>query len=173
MSSGLPLLRAVPFLASTSALTFTVSEDLFMRALKVDPQLRPHANRILPAHVRAWLPGALAVVFGTHPLAIAAASANLCIRDFHVDLTGARYNQRLAAGFYLAGLAFSVTHFLFGVRALKLLFSMRNDTNVHNDLAKDNSTALKAWVHLNAICGVISDLPAWVCYFVAFVAGSS
>ncbi|KAI1490016.1 hypothetical protein F5X96DRAFT_670137 [Biscogniauxia mediterranea] len=170
MPAGLALLRATPFLASTSALTFTISEDLFIRSLKTeDPELRALINRVLPAHVKAWIPGAFSLIIGLYSLSISTAAANLGVRDIHVDISGASRNQHLAAGFYLAGLVFNLVHFVFGRHAVTRLFSLRSDKGVNGDRDRDNSASLKAWVHINAIRGIVADLPAWICYFVAFI----
>ncbi|KAK0618508.1 hypothetical protein B0T17DRAFT_538108 [Bombardia bombarda] len=178
--AGLALLRVVPLLSATSSVTFTLSEDTFIRPLThtapspASVELRRHANRILPSHGR-WTRRGLAVIFITYPLSIATAIANLARRhdNAQVDFSpNAPYNARAAAAFYLAGLVFSVIHFPFGPRAMSLLKRIRKDTGgveADVDPAQDNTASMASWLRINAIRGVVADVPSWVCYFAAFL----
>jgi hypothetical protein len=168
--AGLALLRAAPFLAATSSVTFTLSEDIFIRPLAKTPttELRRHANRLLPSQGR-WLWPGLGIVFGTYGLSIATAIANLARGDPAVHFHSANSNSRLAAGFYLAGCIFSFLHFPWGVKAMALLKSIRTDSNVDGDEKRDNTAAMRAWLKVNWLRGLLADLPSWVCYFVAYM----
>ncbi|KAK3318102.1 hypothetical protein B0H66DRAFT_532616 [Apodospora peruviana] len=174
--AGLALLRVAPLLSATSSVTFTLSEDTFIRPLvhtapsASSLELRRHVNRILPSHGR-WTRRGLFVIFITYPLSIATAAANLARHDNgQVDLSGdATYNARVAAGFYLAGLAFSVIHFPFGPRAMSLLKRVREDSGNDSDATQDNTSSMVSWLRVNAIRGVVADVPSWVCYFAAFL----
>lgn len=171
--SGLVLLRVAPLLAATSSVTFTWCEDFFIRPLITnDTELRSHANRILPRHGR-WLWSGLAIVFTTYPLSIATAAANLAHKNGSVDIHGVELRQRIAGGFYLAGLIFSVLHFPWGHRAMHLLRTIRQDTNVEGDKAKDNTAIMATWLKLNALRGLSAEIPSWICYFVAFMVAMS
>lgn len=52
---------------------------------------------------------------------------------------------------------------------MHLLWTIRNDINIEDDEGKDNVAAIVAWVHLNVTRAICSDLPGWVCYFLAFM----
>lgn len=54
-----------------------------------------------------------------------------------------------------------------------LLGSIRRDENIEGDKSKDNTAAMEAWVRVNAVRGILADLPGWVCYFIAFVTATS
>ncbi|KAF2964425.1 hypothetical protein GQX73_g9128 [Xylaria multiplex] len=170
--SAIVFLRVAPLLAATSSLTFTICEDMFIRPLVTyRPDLRPHANRILPAHGQ-WIWGGLSIIFSMYPISIATAAANLAARDDMVDIMGFGTRQRIAAGFYAAGLLFSVLHFPFGKRAMHLLWTIRNDKNNDDDIKGDNSALMAAWLRVNAVRGLVADFPGWACYLVALVVGT-
>jgi hypothetical protein len=173
--AGLALLRVAPLLSATSSLTFTLSEDTFIRPLihetssTAEKEARRHVNNILPSHGR-WTQRGLAVIFITYPLSIATAAANLARHDAHVDISkGASYNSRVAAGFYLAGLFFSVIHFPFGPSAMACLKRVADNKGVEGDAKADNTASMVSWLRINLIRGVVADLPSWACYFVAFM----
>ena len=174
--AGLALLRVAPLLSATSSVTFTLSEDTFIRPLvhtspsTSSAELRRHVNRMLPSHSR-WTRRGLAVIFITYPLSIATAAVNLARHDNgKVDLSrNASYNARVAAGFYLAGLIFSVLHFPFGPRAMGYLKRVGEDSGSDDDPEKDNTANVVSWLRINAIRGVVADVPSWVCYFAGFL----
>ncbi|KAK4217475.1 hypothetical protein QBC37DRAFT_414589 [Rhypophila decipiens] len=174
--AGLALLRVAPLLSATSSVTFTLCEDTFIRPLvhtspsASSAELRRHVNRMLPSHGR-WTRRGLFVIFITYPLSIATAAVNLARHDNgQVDFSGdASYNARVAAGFYLAGLVFSVIHFPFGPRAMGFLKRVREDSGSDDDPAQDNTASMSSWLRINAIRGVVADVPSWVCYFAAFL----
>jgi hypothetical protein len=173
--AGLALLRVAPLLSATSSLTFTLSEDTFIRPLihenssTAATEARRHVNNILPSHSR-WTQRGLAIIFITYPLSIATAAANLARQDAHVDIsTGASYNARVTAGFYLAGLLFSVLHFPFGPSAMTYLKRVAKNTGKEGDAKMDNTASMVAWLRINLVRGVVADLPSWACYLVAFM----
>ncbi|RYP00871.1 hypothetical protein DL763_000501 [Monosporascus cannonballus] len=175
------LLRAAPVLFGTSSLTFTVTvcEAIFIRPLvemaRRDTKLRTHSNRVLPAHGR-WLWCGLGIVFSMYPLGIATAIINLATARIASSGEGGgggmAGSQRIAAGFYAAGIGFSALHFIWGPRAIRLLGSIRRDENMDGDRTRDNTAAMEAWVRLNAVRGILTDFPQWVCYFIAFIAST-
>lgn len=159
MAAKSTLLSVAPFLATTSSLTLTVCEDLFIRSLipkPSEPELRVHANRVLPIQGRFIKPGApfLASIYG------------LNIVTGVMNFGRSHGSEKL---FYAAGLCFTLLHFVWGQRALHLLSTVRNDQNIDGDENKDNVAAITEWVRLNAIRGVCADFPAWLCYFRAFL----
>ncbi|KAI0009065.1 hypothetical protein F4779DRAFT_618043 [Xylariaceae sp. FL0662B] len=150
MATNLILLRAAPLLASTSYVTFTVSEDIYTRPLgSFRPDLRPEANRLIPAYKDRWFPPGLAVIFTLYPLAISTAVANLSAPGGHQT---ARY-------LYAAGAVFSALHFAFGPRDLAILRRLGE-----KDRDEDNGAAMAQWVRMNCLRGLLADFPSWVCY---------
>lgn len=173
--AGLALLRVAPLLSATSSLTFTLCEDTFIRPLMHESsstagkEARRHVNSILPSHGR-WTRRGLTVIFTTYPLSIATAIANLARSDAHVDLSKtASYNARVAAGFYLTGLLFSVLHFPFGPSAMACLKRVADNKGVEGDEKADNTASMVSWLRINLTRGLVADLPSWACYFVAFM----
>jgi hypothetical protein len=177
--AGHALLRVAPLLSATSSLTFTLCEDTFIRPLihksssTVSKEARRHVNSILPSHGR-WTQRGLAVIFITYPISIATAAANLARPDGHVDMsTGASYNSRVAAGFYLAGLIFSVLHFPFGPSAMSYLKRVAENRGVEGDEKADNTAIMVSWLRINLMRGIMADIPSWACYFIAFMFSTS
>lgn len=159
MAASSTLLRVAPFLATTSSVTFTVCSDLFLRPLIPEPgkpSLRSHVNRTLPMHGR-FIWRAVPVLASIYAVNIGTAVVNLT------------RSSDTAKTFYAAGLSFTLLHFLWGRRAMHLLWTIRNDINIEDDEGKDNVAAIVAWVHLNVTRAICSDLPGWVCYFLAFM----
>ncbi|KAI1499069.1 hypothetical protein F5X99DRAFT_391149 [Biscogniauxia marginata] len=82
MAPGILLLRAAPLLASTSFGTATICEKVYFRPFatpKAD-NLRPQANRLLAAHVRAFTKPAVSITLSLFPLGIAAGLLNVLRR---------------------------------------------------------------------------------------------
>jgi len=171
--ASLALLSAVPLLSATSSVTFTLCEDTFIRPLMYtgtlvsDVELRHYANRILPGQGR-FIRRGLPIVFITYPLSIATAAANAARHDGRVDIYGDN-DARLAAGFFLAGLAFSLLHFVFGQKAVALLKQVRENKGIDGDPVADNTAMMSSWLRINAIRGLVADVPSWACYFSAFL----
>jgi hypothetical protein len=159
-------------MCATSSLTFTFCEDFFTRPLaNPDPRFRTHNNRILPAHGR-WLWGGLVIVSTMYPFSILTAAANLVYRAEPQDglnFVDSAGRQRAAMGFYSAGLVFSLLHFLWGPRAMRLLASIRNDRNSEGDTKRDNTAVMKEWLNLNATRGILADFPGWACDLISWI----
>lgn len=82
-------------------------------------------------------------------------------------------NPRVAAGFYLAGLVFSVLHMPFGPAAMRHLEAVREDEGAADDVTRDNTASMMSWLRINTIRGCVADFPSWACYFVAFMFANS
>ena len=177
--AGLAVLSVAPLLSSTASLIFTFSEDIFLRGFvhasptPAEVQLRHHANRILPTHLNHFFRPGLTIIFTTYPLSIATAAANIARHDTQVNISGLGATAKAAAGFYIAGLAFSVLHFPFGPTAMRYIKQMREDQGVEGKEKEDNVAIMGKWLKINAIRGAVADFPAWACYFVAFVLSMS
>lgn len=179
--AGLALLRVAPLLSATSYITFTFSEDTFIRPLvhthgsAAGIELRRHANRILPAH-NAFVRRGLPFIFLSYPISIATAAANLAGHGDggSVSFAGdAAPRARAAAAFYAAGLVLSVLHFPFGPAAMACLKRVGEDEGVDDDPKADNTAAMVSWLKINAIRGMVADVPSWACYFIAFMLAMS
>lgn len=173
--AGLALLSVAPLLSATSSITFTLSEETFIRPLMhtsataAELERRRNVNRALPS-LMGFTRNGLAIIFTTYPLSIATAAANLARHDAHVDISGhAATKPRVAAAFYLAGLIFSVLHMPFGPGDERRLDQVRKDKGIEGDPAADNTAIMVSWLRTNAIRAFVSDIPSWACYFVAFV----
>ncbi|KAI3400057.1 hypothetical protein diail_4595 [Diaporthe ilicicola] len=177
--AGLALLSVAPLLSATGSIMFTISEDTFIRPLlrtspsAAEMEARGHANRILPG-LMDFTRNGLAIIFTTYPISIATAAANLARHDGAVALSAqAARNPRIAAGFYLAGLAFSVLHMPFGPAALRHLEAVRADKGTDGDAKADNTASMVSWLRINTIRACVADFPSWACYFVAFLFANS
>jgi hypothetical protein len=179
--AGLALLRIAPFISATSSVTFTFAEDVFVRPLvhtapsTREIELRGHANRILPAFVHGFFKRGIVLILVSYPLSFATAIANLSRSEngavsFASD---APPLARAAAGFYLAGLFFSVMHFPFAFWAMPPLDMAKADGGKDDDPKKDNTAAIGTWLTVNAWRGALADFPSWICYFVAFMCASA
>ncbi|KAI2465481.1 hypothetical protein F4781DRAFT_22884 [Annulohypoxylon bovei var. microspora] len=164
MPAGLILLRVAPLLASSSYITFTVSEDIYLRPFGAfRPDLRLQANRIIPAYKDRWFPPSLAVIFIMYPLGIGTAVANLVSRHGSLDISGASgSSQRIAGYFYAAGAIFGALHFAFGPHDLKILKRI-------SEKDKNNEMAVADWVRMSLVRGLVADFPSWLCYFLGFM----
>lgn len=174
--AGLALLSVAPLLSATGSVMFTISEDTFIKTLmhispsETSMEARRHANRILPG-LMGFTRNGLAIIFTTYPISIATAAANLARRDGAVSFSihSVKSNARVAAGFYLAGLCFSMLHMAFGPSAMKLLGEVRDDKGVDGDTKKDNTAKMLSWLRINTVRGMVADFPSWACYFAAFM----
>ena len=173
--ASLALLRVSPLLCATSYVTFTFSEDTFIRPLihtapsTTDTELRRHSNRILPSFNRFTRRG-LPFIFISYPLSIATAAANLRQLGPSIILSGnGELRCRTAAMFYLAGLVFSALHFSFGPAAMACLKRVSQDKRIHGDFNADNTANLVSWLRINTVRGAVADLPSWLCYIIAFM----
>ena len=43
------------------------------------------------------------------------------------------------------------------------------DSGSDDDPEKDNTASVVSWLRINAIRGVVADVPSWVCYFAGFL----
>ncbi|KUI71854.1 hypothetical protein VM1G_07485 [Cytospora mali] len=177
--AGLALLSVAPLLSATSSITFTLSEDTFIRPLmhtspvETELERRHHTNRALPSLI-GFTRNGLAIIFTTYPLSIATAAANLARHDANVNISAhAATRPRVAAGFYLAGLIFSVLHFPFGPGAMRHLNHVKDDMGVEGDPGADNTASMVSWLRINSTRAFVADLPSWTCYFVAFMVAMS
>ncbi|KAK6075187.1 hypothetical protein SCUP234_07890 [Seiridium cupressi] len=167
------LLRVMLLLAATSYVTFTFSEDTFVRPLMHtgppahSAELRHHTNRSLPALMHFTRRG-LPFIFISYLLAIATAAANLSRGDLPgVSFTeNAGHNARTAATFYLAGLVFSVLHF--GPTAMGYLNRVQRNEGIEGDIKGDNTANMMTWLKINAMRALVADIPSWACYLLAF-----
>jgi hypothetical protein len=173
--ANLALLRVAPLLSATSYVTFTFSEDTLVRPLvrtstsAAEAKIRRHANRILPS-LCAFTRRGLPYIFLSYPISIATAATNLVKAGPGVSFASDASSQaRTAAILYSAGLVFSVLHFPLGPTAMSYLDRVGTDQGVEGDLEADNTANMASWLRINAIRGVVADIPSLICYFFAFL----
>jgi hypothetical protein len=136
---------------------------------KTEKEARRYVNNILPSHGR-WTQRGLAFICITYPTSTATAAANLARPDKYAYISrGASYNARVAGGLYLAGLLFSVLHFVFGPSAMACLKRVADNKGVEGDERADNTASMISWSRTNLIRGLVADIPSWACYLVAFM----
>ncbi|KAF2136529.1 uncharacterized protein K452DRAFT_362462 [Aplosporella prunicola CBS 121167] len=210
------LLRLSPLLTSTASLTFTFCEHLYLapylslRPATTAPNSNPDhqaggtsrgpdPNVLLPIYIDRWFRPAFSVILTLYPLTWATAIANLATT---ASSRKAGLSVSTPSGaLYLAGLALSAAHMLWGLRAKGLLDAIRSknnsdllvdgaakrvvaetvtpeeegDSRENNHLVdgRDSVAVLAAWIQLNTWRGVLADLPAWVCFFVGFLLSES
>ncbi|KAI1078626.1 hypothetical protein F5B20DRAFT_546756 [Whalleya microplaca] len=162
---GLLLLRAAPLLASTSYVTFTVAEDIYLRPWgSFRPDLRAPANAVIPAFMDRWQPPGLAMIFVLYPAGIATAIANLVSKQHGIPALGCR--SRVAGYLYAAGAVFGALHFAFGPWDLAILARIGEG---EEEREGDNGGAMADWSRMNVVRGLCADFPSWVCYFAGFM----
>jgi len=173
--ASLALLRVAPLLSATSYVTFTFSEDTFVRPLvhtstsSAEAKIRRHANRIFPS-LYAFTRRGLPYIFLSYPISIATAAANLAKTGPGVSFgSDASPQARTAAILYSAGLIFSVLHFPFGPTAMSYLDRVGADQGVEGDFEADNTANMAFWLRINATRGAVADIPSLICYFFAFL----
>ena len=114
MSKALPLLRLAPVLLTTSSLTYSLTQYIFLKPfVNLPPQIRPQVNNLLQPYTHQQFPSGLATILVLYPLTWATGIANLAV-DRHM-LTGTTRTL------YLAGLLFNVGHMFWAPRAKALL----------------------------------------------------
>ncbi|KAL7929269.1 hypothetical protein V8C35DRAFT_315950 [Trichoderma chlorosporum] len=145
----LRLLRLSPALCSSAVLMFALDEHLIFGTW-VQPNIRKEANTHLPAW---WVTGGRRwrwVLILFYPINYVLGSLNLYIdKDRNPESTK----------WYVLGLGFSLAHMLFIQMALRLIAAIENDE------PKGNVTrSMAGWLRMNWIRGLITDLPAWLCF---------
>ena len=162
------LLRATPALFSAAAVTMTLCEDVFFRPFgKPQAALRPQANRLLNAHVVAFMSRAMSMTAVFYFGGIGAGAANLRWRGDRGLILSAPssppQDDGLAPMFYLAGTVFNAMHFAFAPRDMGLMDVITDESKVDAGKEKDNCTAMANWVRMNVTRGLVADLPALIC----------
>ena len=146
------LLRIAPVITSTATLTYAWDQELFLRPFVRD-SIRSKANPVLPEYATTWLERGYWMIVILYPASLTLSLANI-FAGHRPDVA----TQRV----YWAGAAFTIGHFLFGQKAIRLLHAIESDES------KGNSTDdLKSWLDNNAIRSFAVDLPAWLSFVAA------
>ncbi|KAH8666718.1 hypothetical protein BX600DRAFT_279677 [Xylariales sp. PMI_506] len=155
MASGqffdpLTLLRVAPLVASTYAIRFSVDQYMFLEPFTL-AQHRREANDILPSYWNHQFPKGLASILFIYPVAIATGIAN-----FYGRPNGAWQ-------WYTAGSVLAMAHFPF---VLKIMWPVKA---LYDADPKDGESTvhLQKWLNIHVVRSVLTDLPQWVCFFVA------
>ncbi|MCJ1453598.1 hypothetical protein MMC28_003945 [Mycoblastus sanguinarius] len=147
------LLRLAPLLTSTATLMYAYDQHLFFSTWLHD-SYRHEANNLLPRWFNICLKRALRVIVTLYPLSITFAVANI--------YTGMQKESSNASLWYWSGMAFTVGHFLFGKKAIRLLDA------IETDQSKGNSTTdMREWLGMNLVRSLAVDLPAWLSFLMA------
>ncbi|SPQ23361.1 87f177c6-26d8-4f13-b6d9-7585c337b54a [Thermothielavioides terrestris] len=149
------LLRLSPALSSSMTLMFALDEHLIFGTWVCDP-IRPLANSTLPAW---WTRGGLRwrwVLILFYPATYLLALLNLLVSG----------GQPGSAKWYLCGLFFSIAHMFFVRMALRRIAA------IEKGIPKGNVVrSMEAWLKMNWVRALITDLPAWLCFIAAAVKG--
>ncbi|KAI1776652.1 hypothetical protein F4818DRAFT_411322 [Hypoxylon cercidicola] len=178
MSPALVLLRVLPVMVTSSTLTFTFCEDLFLRPhTRLSGTARDHVNGVLPPYVKRWFPRGFAYVLVLYPATWALGIANLAVRTVSMhpysqhSSTANLAAARASWGLYAAGLIFSMAHFAWGLKARGLMDTVAGNGSaavVHNaNSGKDGNNAISGnevsrEEALDGINDSIPTLRAWL-----------
>ncbi|KAI6084432.1 hypothetical protein F4821DRAFT_261952 [Hypoxylon rubiginosum] len=158
MPPAMILLRLLPVMTTTSTLTLTFCEDLFLRPhTQLSGTARDHANGVLPPYIARWFPPGFAYILVFYPATWALAIANLAVRTasfdpYYYSQRSADATSRAAWSLYAAGLVFSLAHFAWGPKAKGLLDAVAANgpravahsadrTNAGNTISDDSCTS--------------------------------
>ncbi|KAI0452048.1 hypothetical protein F5B21DRAFT_484946 [Xylaria acuta] len=154
--SSIRLLRLLPAISSSMTLMFALDEHLIFGTW-VHPSIRRQANANLPAW---WTKGGLRwrwVLIIFYPINYILGILNLLLSQ----------DQLGSTKWYILGLLFSFAHMLFVRKALGLI------ADIENDVPKGNVThSMGAWLRMNWIRALTTDLPAWLCFVIAALKAS-
>ncbi|KAJ5656204.1 hypothetical protein N7507_008154 [Penicillium longicatenatum] len=151
-ASSIRLLRLSPALSTSMTLMFALDEHLIFGTWVQHP-IRPLANSTLPAW---WTRGGLRwrwvlVIF--YPLNYILGILNLLVPTDP---------ERGSRKWYIWGLLLSVAHMLF------LRMALRRIAAIENNVPKGNVVvSMEAWLKMNWVRALITDLPAWLCFIAA------
>ncbi|KAI3396961.1 hypothetical protein diail_11361 [Diaporthe ilicicola] len=150
-ASSVRPLQLLPAITSSATLMFALDEHLIFGTW-VDISIRKQANATLPEW---WTRGGLRwrwVLIIFYPLNYVLAGLNLLVAE----------DRHGSTQWYKWGLLFSLAHMLF------LKMALGHIANIENDVPKGNVTrSMAAWLRMNWIRALITDLPAWVCFIAA------
>ncbi|KAK3998221.1 hypothetical protein QBC44DRAFT_386587 [Cladorrhinum sp. PSN332] len=157
LSASLRLLRLLPAITSAASLQFVVDEHLIFGTW-MDPTLRQHANATLPTW---WTRGGLRwqwVLIIGYPLNYLFGVLNL-VNDYdQLQATG-------ASTWYVLGLMFSVAHMFYLKMALGRIAAIERGMPKEGDV----TVSMGRWLKMNWVRGLITDLPACLCWIVGAV----
>ncbi|TPX14115.1 uncharacterized protein E0L32_000509 [Thyridium curvatum] len=151
-TSSIRLLRLSPALCSSMTLMFALDEHLIFGTW-VQPPVRTLANSALPAW---WTRGGLRwgwVLIIFYPANYILGTLNLLVPGD--DPAG-------STKWYWLGLLFSIAHMLY------LPMALRRIAAIEKGVPKGNvAHSMEAWLKMNWVRALITDLPAWLCFIVA------
>jgi hypothetical protein len=149
--SCIRLLRLSPALVSSMTLMFALDEHLIFGTWVQKP-IRPLANSTLPAW---WTRGGLRwqwVLIIFYPVIYLVGILNLLVAG----------GQDGTKTWYAWGLFFSIAHAFFGPMALRRIAAIENNVPKGNVVI-----SMEAWLRMNWVRALITDLPAWLCFITA------
>lgn len=166
MGAGIILLRILPVLSTTSTLTFTFCEYLFLVPYTNYPnRLHGTVNEALPPYVSRWFPPAFRYILVMYTFTWGVAVANLAVQMDGLSISGPSSGTNAAAwSLYLVGLVFSIGHMAWGPKAKGLMDAIGKE-----EQNKESISIMKKWLRLNTVRGFLADVPAWACFLAGFL----
>ena len=150
-ADSIRLLRLSPALSSSMTLMFALDEHLIFGTW-VQPPVRSLANSTLPTW---WTRGGLRwrwVLIIFYPINYALGILNLLVTSDQPDSTK----------WYQWGLFLSCAHMFFVPMALRRIAAIENNVPKGKVVL-----SMEAWLRMNWVRGLITDLPAWICFIIA------
>jgi hypothetical protein len=145
------LLRIGPALVSSMTLMFALDEHLIFGTWVKQP-VRPLVNTTLPIW---WTRGGLRwrwVLIIFYPVIYLLGTLNLLVPQ----------DQPGATAWYAWALFFSIAHMFFAPTALRRIAAIEKGVP-----KGDVVVSMEAWLRMNWIRGLTTDLPAWICFVFA------
>ncbi|KAJ7612450.1 hypothetical protein DFH06DRAFT_148892 [Mycena polygramma] len=157
LSLGLKLLRLSPVISSTTSLVWAYDEYAFLSSwVNLNPSYGAQADALLPPWFKTWAPRGTRVL-ASFPLSLLAGVANAFTHRESLQAAG-------ALKFYWLGVFFTVAHFFYARRALRLLKAIRE-----GEPAGKTTVSMAEWLKMHQGRTIIADLPSFICFTIAAV----
>ncbi|KAJ7765417.1 hypothetical protein DFH07DRAFT_916324 [Mycena maculata] len=153
--STLKLLRLFPVISSTVNLMWAHDEYAFLSSW-MSSSYRAQADTLLPSWFKTWLQKGVWFPLGvSFPATVAVGLANIFTDRAGLEAVG-------ALKWYWMGVGFTVAHFLYGPKAMRLLAAIQAG-------GQDGKATkpMGEWLRMHLTRIIIADLPAFICFTVA------
>jgi hypothetical protein len=170
-STALIGLRLAPLLLNSFTLQYSLDEHLFL-----SPFVRPSsvindtygssAATFLPAYFRHWIHHGIWIIIIMYPANIVLGAANLFLPGWNISATTGN-----ARSWYAAGALLTMAHMAFGMKAMGLIAEIEGrglseSGEGRGERRRRSTEAMGEWLGMNALRSIVTDLPAWLCYFI-------
>jgi hypothetical protein len=150
----LNLLRLTPLITSTINLMWAADEYMFLSSW-LSTSYREQAQKLLPLWFATWGPMGSKVLFSSFPFSLGAVIGNILTSRDTIAASG-------ALKWYWAGLIFTMVHFVFAPKALRLLAAINKAAP-----AGSPTESLRHWIAMHLIRVVTADATAFLAYATA------